>query len=67
VPTSKSGEPLVLSLTGDLLSLIHKRQSEHVEDCLYVFHRRGAFIRDFCKAWYKATKEGGVLGKSFIP
>jgi integrase len=57
VPTSKNGESLVLSLTGDLLSLIRMRPSERVEDCPYVFHRCGAFIRDFRKAWYKATKK----------
>ena len=59
VPTSKNGESLVLSLTGDLLSLIRMRPSERVEDCPYVFHRCGAFIRDFRKAWYKATKKAG--------
>jgi hypothetical protein len=55
----------VLLLTGDLLSLIHKRQSKRVEECPYVFHRRGEFIRDFRKSWSKATTLAGCPGRVF--
>ena len=61
---SKNGEARLLPLTGDLLSLIRKRQSERVEECPYVFHRNGKFIGDFRKAWYSATKKAGCRGKS---
>ena len=67
VPTSKNGEPLLLLLTGDLLSLINKRQSERIDECPYVFHRHGEFIRDSRKAWYTATKLAGCPGKVRIP
>ncbi len=31
----------------------------------YVFHRRGAFIRDFRKSWDKATAQAGCSGRVF--
>jgi integrase len=57
---SKNGEPRILTLTGELLSLIRKRQSERVEGCPYVFHRRGEFIRDFRKSWRNACQKAGI-------
>jgi len=38
---------------------------EAPNDCPYVFHREGRPIRDFKKAWKKALKETGLIGKLF--
>jgi integrase len=62
---SKNGEPRLLVLTDELLSLIDRRQQQRLEGCPYVFHRRGEFIRDFRKAWYHATAKAGCTGKVF--
>ncbi len=62
---SKTGEPRVLGLTGQLLSLMERRQAAKVDTCPFVFHRHGKRIEGFRKAWTKATEKAGVPGLLF--
>ncbi|ETW92620.1 MAG: integrase, partial [Candidatus Entotheonella gemina] len=62
---SKTGESRILVLTGALLELMKRREQIRVVGCPYVFHRRGQFIRDFRKAWSKATESAGCSGRVF--
>ncbi|ETW95947.1 MAG: hypothetical protein ETSY1_28555 [Candidatus Entotheonella factor] len=62
---SKTGESRILVLTGELLELIKRREQMSHVNCPYVFHRRGEFIRDFRKAWAKATESAGHSGRVF--
>lgn len=55
----------ILILTGELLELMKRRDQSRGVGCPYVFHRRGEFIRDFRKAWSKATEAAGCSGRVF--
>lgn len=62
---NKTGDTKILPIVGELATLIAKRQQERVNGCPYVFHRKGRFIRDFRKWWYKATTLAGCEGRVF--
>jgi integrase len=70
---SKNGRARLLALEGDLAQLIERRWKDREyqrEDktttfSLYVFHRDGAPIGDFKKAWATACKKAGVAGRLF--
>jgi integrase len=70
---SKTGEPRVLPLTGDLAALIERRwAARQYEDADgtpriadLVFHRDGAPLGDFRKAWATACDKAGVPGLLF--
>jgi len=62
---SKTGEPRLLVLSGALLALMERRQAAQLEDCPWVFHRKGKRIDGLRKAWAKATKAAGVPGLLF--
>ena len=52
-------------MTGELLNLMKRREQMSAVGCPYVFHRRGEFIRDFRKAWAKATESAGCGERVF--
>ena len=62
---SKNREGRILPMTPTLVSLMQRRIEDRIEECPYVFHRRGEFIRDFRKAWYTATKQASCTGRVF--
>jgi integrase len=62
---SKNDEPRLLILAGELYTLIQRRLEQRVEECPYVFHRRGEHIQDFRKAWRNATEKAGCQGRVF--
>jgi integrase len=70
---SKNGEPRKVPLEGDLWEIIERRWNARAvkmptgETFLadLVFHRRGAPVKDFKKAWKSACRTAGVEGKLF--
>jgi integrase len=65
---SKTGKGRMLGLDRELWDLIERRwQARHVGDqlVLWVFHRNGAGIRTFRKAWASACKKAGLNEKLF--
>jgi integrase len=65
---SKNGEARSIVLTGELAQIIERRrQARVVRDGLthFVFHRDGAPVREFRKAWASACKKAGLSGKLF--
>jgi integrase len=62
--TSKTQEGRVLVLDEELWNLLERRWQEQAS-VPWVFHRKGAQIGDFKKAWRTACRKGGVPGKLF--
>jgi integrase len=69
---SKTGEPRVLVLTGDILALVQRRWSARQYQTKagtalseFVFHRRGHRIVDFRNAWADACEAAKVPGLLF--
>jgi integrase len=70
---SKTGEPRVLPLAGDLRDIIERRwrareyRTAHGESALspHVFHRTGRPIVDFRKHWANARAKVGLVGLLF--
>jgi integrase len=71
--TTKTGQPRLLALDGDLWALIERRwaartvtlPSGEVRLADHVFHRQGRRIRDFHRAWVGACRRARVPGKLF--
>lgn len=65
---SKNGEPRVLPLVGELTEIIARRRQERAyttvagetAESRYIFHRHGAPVGDFRKAWAAACVEAGL-------
>jgi integrase len=62
---SKNGQAKTLTLTQELTALVQRRLQECSDHSKLVFHRHGEFIRDFRKAWYRATEQAGLKGRLF--
>jgi integrase len=70
---SKNGEPRLLPLLGELAALIERRWTAREHQASdgttalspFVFHRSGAPVGDFRKAWATACDEAGGSGTLF--
>ena len=67
---SKNGEARVIPLVGQLAEILERRKAARQIEvngvttlCEFFFHRYGAAINDFRKAWKKATKLAGCPGR----
>jgi integrase len=67
---SKNGEARVIPLVGELGEILERRRAARQVEvngvtqlCEFFFHRYGAAINDFRKAWKKATKLAGCPGR----
>jgi len=65
---AKNGEARMIPLEGELGELIERRRAARqvevdgtVMICSLIFHRDGAQIGDFRKAWARACKKAGIL------
>jgi integrase len=59
---SKTGCAQTLPLEGALLAIIQRAWAKRRPACPWVFHRAGARIGDFRKAWATACKKAGLPG-----
>jgi integrase len=57
---TKTGQPRLLPIAGELASIINRRLSRRRVGCEYVFHRNGARIGRFLHAWRRACAETGI-------
>lgn len=60
ISKNKDGRPL--PLTGELLEVIQKARMKRRPECIFVFHREGESVGDFCKAWKRACDASGLKG-----
>jgi integrase len=60
---AKTGQPRSIALAGPLRSVIERRIQARRLDCPFIFHRDGAKVGEFRKAWKTACKEAGLTGK----
>ncbi len=60
---SKTEQPRVITLQGDLLALMERRWA--AREGPLVFHRKGAAIVDLRKPWKKATRAAGLPALRF--
>lgn len=68
LPDSKSGEPRVIPIIGELAGVIERRWAARAVGTslsLLVFHRKGCQIRTFRKRWNRACEGAGVTGVLF--
>lgn len=54
---SKNKQPYFLPITGELLEIIRTADAKRADGCPYIFHRDGAPIGDFSRAWRTACRE----------
>jgi integrase len=62
---SKSGESRVVPLVGELAKLIERRKAARRMESRFIFHRDGAPVAEFRKAWATATSNAGLAGTLF--
>ncbi len=68
LPDSKSGEPRIIPIVGELVGVLERRWVERVVGrrlVPLVFHRRGLRIQSFRKRWRKACRSIGLEGVLF--
>jgi integrase len=68
LPDSKSGEPRVIPIIGDLGAVIERRWAARAVGRTlspFVFHRRGRRIKSFRKRWDNACSVAGLKGVLF--
>lgn len=64
--TTKNKKGRVVYLPVMLMEVLEERWQDHLanwSDCPWVFHNRGERIFSFYKAWRRACREAGVVGK----
>lgn len=62
---TKTGQPRLLPVAGQLRAIIERRLRHRRPDCRYVFHRHGRRIGRFRAAWRQACEEAGVGRRLF--
>ena len=74
IPTSKNGRPRTLDLDGEVLAIIKHREKAATFErdgepvvATHVFHRDGAPIGDFKKAWHSALVKAGLTHTEKVP
>jgi integrase len=74
IPTSKNGRPRTLDLDGEVLAIIKRREKAATFErdgepvvATHVFHRDGAPIGDFKKAWHSALVKAGLTHTEKVP
>jgi integrase len=60
---AKTGKSRSLGLEGPLREIIERRIQARRLDCPFIFHRSGAKLGEFRKAWKSACKAAGLPGK----
>jgi integrase len=74
IPTSKNGRLRTLDLDGEVLAIMKRREKAATFErdgepmvATHVFHRDGAPIGDFKKAWHSALVRAGLTHKEKVP
>jgi integrase len=62
---AKTRRGRVLTLEGPLWEIMERRLKARRLDCALIFHRDGAAVREFRKAWATACKRAGLPGVLF--
>jgi integrase len=62
---SKTEQPRVIVLQGELLALMERHWAARLEGCPLVFHRGGAAIVDLRKPWKRAARAAGLPALRF--
>jgi len=68
LPDSKSGEPRVIPIIGELVDVLERRWAARAVGRMlspFVFHRRGRRIQSFRKRWSNACGVAGLQGVLF--
>jgi integrase len=72
LPTTKNGKRRTLSLGGEVLAILKRREAERLTErngepvvAAHVFHWHGRAIKDFKRAWRSAVKAAGLPHKLF--
>jgi integrase len=68
LPDSKSGEPRVIPIVGELVEVLERRWAARAVGMALsplVFHRKGRPIRSFRKRWDRACEAAGLNGVLF--
>jgi integrase len=63
--SAKTKKPRTLVLTGPLKAIMDRRSAARRLDCRLLFHRDGARVYEFRKAWASACRQAGLTGKLF--
>ena len=62
---AKTGHGRTLALEGPLAEIVERRLKARRLDCPLIFHRGGAAVREFRKAWATACKKAALSGVRF--
>jgi len=63
--SAKTKKARTLVLTGPLKAILERRLAARRLDCRLIFHRDGARVYEFRKAWASACTAAGLGGKLF--